>query len=51
MNVNFGIMPPLETKKIDGRKIKRKDRKPLKSERALNDLHKWLESIDHSTIK
>lgn len=46
MNVNFGIMPPLEVKKveIDGkmRKIKRKDRKPLKSKRALEALENWL---------
>ncbi len=42
MNVNFGIMPPLEIKKIDGRKIKRKDRKPLKAKRALEALESWL---------
>lgn len=47
MNVNFGIMPPLEEKKhvIDGKhvKIKRKFRKPLKSKRALDALAEWLE--------
>lgn len=47
MNVNFGIMPPLEHKKheIEGRmvKIKRKDRKPLKSKRALDALACWLD--------
>ncbi len=37
MNVNFGIMPVLE-----GKKIKRKDRKPAKSIRALDALAKWL---------
>ena len=47
MNVNFGIMPPLEHKKheVEGRmvKIKRKDRKPLKSKRALDALACWLD--------
>lgn len=51
MNVNFGIMPPLEEKKheVDGRmvKIKRKDRKPLKSNRALAALDKWLDQTEH----
>ena len=40
MNVNYGIMPPLE-----GKKIKRKDRKPVKSHRALEALAKWLDEI------
>jgi len=40
MNINFGIMPILE-----GKKIKRKDRKPAKSSRALDALAKWLEEI------
>ena len=52
MNVNFGIMPPLEQKKheIDGRmvKIKRKDRKPLKSKRALDALTSWLDTTKKS---
>ncbi len=39
MNINFGIMPPLE-----GKKIKRKDRKPVKSKRALDALAEWLET-------
>ncbi|MBT5074126.1 MAG: methylenetetrahydrofolate--tRNA-(uracil(54)-C(5))-methyltransferase (FADH(2)-oxidizing) TrmFO [Kordiimonadaceae bacterium] len=50
MNVNFGIMPPLEVKKIaiDGkmRKIKKKDRKPLKSKRALEALENWLNEAE-----
>ena len=52
MNVNFGIMPPLEEKKMlqDGKmkKIKRKDRKPLKSKRALEALNHWLNQAKHS---
>ena len=47
MNVNFGIMPPLEEKKhvVDGKhvKIKRKFRKPKKAKRALDALAEWLE--------
>lgn len=47
MNVNFGIMPPLEEKKhvVDGKrvKIKRKFRKPIKAKRALDALAQWLE--------
>ena len=46
MNVNFGIMPPLEQKKheVNGKmvKIKRKDRKPLKAKRAIEALENWL---------
>ncbi|VAV96827.1 Methylenetetrahydrofolate--tRNA-(uracil-5-)-methyltransferase TrmFO [hydrothermal vent metagenome] len=37
MNINFGIMPVLE-----GKKIKRKERKPAKSLRALDALAEWL---------
>tara|TARA_R110002096_G_scaffold416576_3_gene619822 strand:+ start:273200 stop:274588 length:1389 start_codon:yes stop_codon:yes gene_type:complete len=55
MNVNFGIMPPLEQKKheLDGRmvKIKRKDRKPLKSKRALDALAVWLDETEKSREK
>jgi methylenetetrahydrofolate--tRNA-(uracil-5-)-methyltransferase len=38
MNINYGIMPPL-----GGKKIKRKDRKPIKSARALEALQVWLD--------
>jgi len=38
MNINFGIMPPIE-----GR-LKKRDRKPAKAKRALNDLANWLET-------
>lgn len=55
MNVNFGIMPPLDVKKIeiDGkmRKIKRKDRKPFKSKRALEALENWLVQTKQSAAK
>jgi methylenetetrahydrofolate--tRNA-(uracil-5-)-methyltransferase len=51
MNVNFGIFPPLEFKKIDGKKIKRKDRKPLKAKRAIEALEMWLEQSQQSAEK
>ncbi|MEZ5758849.1 MAG: methylenetetrahydrofolate--tRNA-(uracil(54)-C(5))-methyltransferase (FADH(2)-oxidizing) TrmFO [Emcibacteraceae bacterium] len=51
MNVNFGIMPPLDYKKIDGQKIKRKDRKPHKSKRALEALDHWLNNPEQGTEK
>ncbi|GHF27246.1 methylenetetrahydrofolate--tRNA-(uracil-5-)-methyltransferase TrmFO [Kordiimonas sediminis] len=40
MNVNFGLFPPIE-----GR-MKKKDRKPAKSARALTDLAAWKEKLD-----
>ncbi len=40
MNVNFGLFPPME-----GR-LKRRDRKPAKAKRALDDLQGWMESLD-----
>jgi methylenetetrahydrofolate--tRNA-(uracil-5-)-methyltransferase len=36
MNINFGLFPPIE-----GR-MKKRDRKPAKSRRALEDLTKWI---------
>ncbi len=41
MNINFGIMPVL-----DGKKMKRKDRKPAKSKRALEALAQWLKETE-----
>lgn len=41
MNINYGIMPSLE-----GKKIKRKDRKPIKSALALEALGEWLKSVE-----
>ncbi len=50
MNVNYGLLPPMEAPKADaeGRKIPLKERgrakKRLMSVRALNDLNLWLDS-------
>lgn len=41
MNVNFGIFPNIP--KGPGKKLKKKDRKPLYSKRALEDLKTWLD--------
>jgi methylenetetrahydrofolate--tRNA-(uracil-5-)-methyltransferase len=39
MNVNFGLFPPME--KVDGKKVKKKERKPAMAQRALDDLAGW----------
>ncbi len=43
MNVNFGLLPPLEAGP-GGRRVKKKERKPALSARALGDLAIWLGS-------
>ncbi len=43
MNVNFGLFPPITAP--DGKRIKRKERKPAVSARALADLDAWLGSL------
>lgn len=43
MNVNFGLFPPL-TPPEGKRKVKKKERKPAMSARALTDLAAWLET-------
>jgi methylenetetrahydrofolate--tRNA-(uracil-5-)-methyltransferase len=44
MNVNFGLFPPLEVAP-DGKKLKKRARKPALSARALKDLDDWLSRI------
>ena len=41
LSLNFGLFPPLE--RVKGRKIKKKDRKPIKARQALEDLAQWME--------
>jgi methylenetetrahydrofolate--tRNA-(uracil-5-)-methyltransferase len=56
MNINYGLLPPLEAPKIDelGQKIPLKERgrakKRLMSLRALSDLEAWLHPLNHTTI-
>ena len=51
MNVNYGLLPPMETPKQgpDGQRIPMKERgrakKKLMSERALADLDDWLKRL------
>ncbi len=40
MNVNFGLFPPLEP--AGGKRLKKKERSPALSARALSDLQLWL---------
>ncbi len=40
MNINFGLFPPLEP--VAGKKIRKKERRPAMSARALADLETWL---------
>jgi methylenetetrahydrofolate--tRNA-(uracil-5-)-methyltransferase len=40
MNINFGLFPPLEA--AAGKRIKKKERRPAMSARALADLEAWL---------
>lgn len=40
MNVNFGLFPPF------AHKVKKKERKPAMSKRALEDLANWMEGLD-----
>jgi methylenetetrahydrofolate--tRNA-(uracil-5-)-methyltransferase len=42
MNVNFGLFPEIQPP-AGQKKIKRKDKKPMLSRRALNDLDAWLQ--------
>lgn len=41
MNINFGLLPPAPAP-ANGKKLRKKDRKPAMAERALTDLDAWL---------
>jgi methylenetetrahydrofolate--tRNA-(uracil-5-)-methyltransferase len=43
MNVNFGLFPPMTTP--EGKRVKRRERKPALSARALADLDAWIGSL------
>ncbi len=45
MNVNYGLFPPLE-----GRKMKRADRRLAMAERALNDLEPWRQTLQTKRV-
>jgi len=46
MNINFGLFPPLAP--VDGKRVKRRDRKPGLGARALADLEAWLTAAQDS---
>jgi methylenetetrahydrofolate--tRNA-(uracil-5-)-methyltransferase len=43
MNVNFGLFPPIGPGP-DGKRLKKRERKPAMSARALADLATWVEA-------
>ncbi|MDT8317930.1 MAG: methylenetetrahydrofolate--tRNA-(uracil(54)-C(5))-methyltransferase (FADH(2)-oxidizing) TrmFO [bacterium] len=43
MNINFGLLPPVE--RVNGKKLKKADRKAAAAERAINDMKKWIEEL------
>ncbi|MFC4351197.1 methylenetetrahydrofolate--tRNA-(uracil(54)-C(5))-methyltransferase (FADH(2)-oxidizing) TrmFO [Fodinicurvata halophila] len=43
MNINFGLLPPAPAAE-NGKKLKKRDRKPAMAARALKDLDTWLEN-------
>jgi methylenetetrahydrofolate--tRNA-(uracil-5-)-methyltransferase len=45
MNVNFGLFPPVEARKENGRKLKGRERKAAYSARARTDLEGWLQGF------
>jgi methylenetetrahydrofolate--tRNA-(uracil-5-)-methyltransferase len=50
MNVNFGLFPPVGPG-ANGKKLKKKDRKPAYSQRALADLNSWLDQQQLTTAE
>lgn len=49
MNVNFGLFPPVDTPRVDGRRLRGKDktltRKHALTSRALADFRAWLDTV------
>lgn len=57
MNINYGLLPPLEAAPVageDGRRLKGKERgmekKRLMSRRALHDLDGWIAEAEHAEV-
>jgi len=50
MNINFGLLPPLEL--APGQKrLKKRERKPAMAQRALEDLDRWLERSGAAVVE
>ena len=45
MNINFGLLPPL------AERMKKRDRKPAMSKRALEDLDLWLAGLEKAAAE
>jgi len=45
MNVNFGLFPPLPTPEEGRRRLARRERKPARCRRALEDLDAWRQAL------
>ena len=43
MNINFGLLPPLE--RVKGKKLKKADRKAAAAERAIKDMKEWIKDF------
>lgn len=46
MNINFGLLPPMDARNEHGKRLKNRDKKAAISERALNALDGWLSYTD-----
>ena len=43
MNINFGLLPPVE--RVNGKKLKKADRKAAAAERAIRDMKEWIREL------
>lgn len=46
MNINFGLIPPMDVRNERGKRVKGKEKKAAISARALEALEKWLDETD-----
>ncbi|WP_135082011.1 methylenetetrahydrofolate--tRNA-(uracil(54)-C(5))-methyltransferase (FADH(2)-oxidizing) TrmFO [Terasakiella sp. SH-1] len=46
MNINFGLLPPMDVRNERGKRVKGKEKKAAVSARALKALDEWLEQTD-----
>ncbi len=48
MNINFGLMPPMEVRNERGKSVKGLERKKAMAKRALTDMQSWLSDLEIS---
>jgi len=50
MNINFGLFPPIEIERTDGKRLRGKERTVAKKQhltaRALEDWQVWLQTVE-----